>query len=175
MPGHLHFNLMTALSIGCVTGIFFHLGGTKIFLRRQRGGPNFFKCMQRKKLATCDHRQMPPPLPVKNDSSLSEIICQLAQSTVNIIPTNGASYFFKFCLEKLSTGGNKRPPSKNVVTPGDHLNCDLFQKKYHAPLVDIVMVIGLIMLMVTEESCHNFLSTQSWFSNCVSDANYLMV
>ena len=50
MPGHLHVNLITALSIGCVTRMFFHLGGGaeffdeakggggKIFLQRQRGG-----------------------------------------------------------------------------------------------------------------------------------------
>ncbi len=39
MPRRLHFNLITALSIGCVTGMFFHLGG---------GGPEFFHAYEAK-------------------------------------------------------------------------------------------------------------------------------
>ena len=34
----------------------------------------------------------------------------------------GHDNFFKFRFDKLSTGGNNGPPSKNLVTPSDHLN-----------------------------------------------------
>ncbi len=65
-------------------------GGASLFSVGQRGGPEFFEGYQnffahakggtrifiahakgdQKKLATRDHKQKPPPLPVKNDSSL---------------------------------------------------------------------------------------------------------
>ena len=56
-------------------------GGNRIFLRMPRGGDqNLFayaKGGHQKKLATRDHKQM-PPLPVKNDSSLSMVVSVLS-------------------------------------------------------------------------------------------------
>ena len=58
-------------------------GGTKIVFRMPRGRPEFFAHAEggtriflrmprrdQKKLATRDHKLTPPPIPVKNDSSL---------------------------------------------------------------------------------------------------------
>ena len=72
---HSLFSLITASSIICVRGMFFHLegpksfrkakwGGPKLFFPVGKGGTKFFLCMQRgnqKKLATGHHRQTAPP------------------------------------------------------------------------------------------------------------------
>ncbi len=40
---HSHFNLITAPSIVCVRGVFFHWRGGRIFFPNQKGGPEFFR------------------------------------------------------------------------------------------------------------------------------------
>ncbi len=79
--GHLA-SLISAPSIIYVRRVFFQRGA-EFFFQEPKGGPEFFPVgkggtkifwrMQRgdpKKLATGRHRQVAPPLPLKNDSSL---------------------------------------------------------------------------------------------------------